>query len=403
MASYLSLRGILVGFGTSLASLPGVTHGLGQRLLQIPQIPATYLGLFIVPFQLTIGREAMLMPVHAVWEPAVLLPTALLLGLGGLTWWLARRSPLAFFGGLWCGLAILPVSSLVPQYLLIAEHYLYLPMIGLATLEVAGIVFLTDRLARWHPGLLVRRHALALLVLVLIVYGARTVARNRDWADDVALYRATVAAIPNSLSARYSLGRLLAQQHQFASAEEQFATALQLDPTSKAIQLQLASVWAQQGKVEQAEAAYRRLLERDPTYVPAYLRLGLLAHKQGRPAEAIVLFQQALKLKPEDVASRNALGLVYLQQGQVDAAIVEFQHALENAPQDSSVRSNLATAYLRQGRVQEGIAELEQAVTLEPGNAALQHNLGLAYQRGGLPDLAAAAFRRSGSSSSDDR
>src|SRR5207253_1776888 len=119
---------------------------------------------------------------------------------------------------------LLPVSHLIPFRELLAEHYLYVPMIGVA-LAVSG---LTDAaVARWPA------HRTLLAGTVAIVVGAlmaRTVVRNRDWRDRVTLWSATVAVVPRCARAQYNLGQAYFERSRLADAERAWLAAAALQP-----------------------------------------------------------------------------------------------------------------------------------------------------------------------------
>jgi len=60
-------------------------------------------------------------------------------------------------------------------------------------------------------------------VLALVLLGARTVVRNRDWKDDLTLWTKTVQNAPQVSRARSALGNAYLSRALFDQAAEQFA------------------------------------------------------------------------------------------------------------------------------------------------------------------------------------
>ncbi len=160
------------------------------------------------------------------WTPALAASAALLLALLAATVALRRTRPWWSFGLGWCLIGLLPTNSILPRYDLVNDRQLYLPLIGLSlalALELAARgAFAAGAWRRVAPPLL----ALALLL------GAGTQRRNADYASEIALWRATVAAAPDKARPYNNLG----YAYQLAGCDAE------------------------------AAAAYRRALEREPDY-----------------------------------------------------------------------------------------------------------------------------------------
>ena len=117
---------------------------------------------------------------------------------------LCKRNRGAFF--LACiGLAwIAPVSNvLFPIGTIMAERFLYVPLLGLITCVVLGIYFAAKRLRMraYTPGLL------CLLTIAALI--ARTWVRNSDWKDDLSIATASVQASPGSFKTHDLLANVL--------------------------------------------------------------------------------------------------------------------------------------------------------------------------------------------------
>ena len=116
-------------------------------------------------------------------DPAALLAAAgvALLGAAALAAAWQRRGWAA--PALWFFVTLAPVLQIVPHHDFMAEHFLYLPLVGLALGAGAAI----ERIAGAR-GLSWTR---ALAAALLVVFAARTVRRNRDWKDPLTFWRTT--------------------------------------------------------------------------------------------------------------------------------------------------------------------------------------------------------------------
>jgi hypothetical protein len=190
----------------------------------------------------------------------------------------------------------LPVSGLstflFQYYSTVADHYLYLPMFGIA---VIAAFFIAD-----HPSLRWPTGAIVLLLATLSFIQASY------WRDDETLYRHVLAISPRSFVSHTNLSMVLASQGHLDAAEQQLLDATQIDPNYYQAWETLAELRAQRGELdpaldaeEHAMAARLLLPPRTLTTYPAQLDFyGQLLMKKGRTAQAIEQFNHALKLNP---------------------------------------------------------------------------------------------------------
>ncbi|MFL6216564.1 MAG: hypothetical protein ACJ74J_21955 [Blastocatellia bacterium] len=179
---------------------------------------------------------------------------------GGL--WALDRHRLAAFAVLSYFVMLLPVSQIVPHHELTADHYLYLPMMSFALL----VAIVSERLQARGPKAM--QVTYATLAIVVLVFAAMTISRNRVWKDDLTLWQTNYQEAPDSIRAVSSLAKA-------------YAT---INPG-------------------RAEALYRRCLDVDPTYAPAYYSLALLCRSRDKAREAEALIHAGLALPDEQIAT----------------------------------------------------------------------------------------------------
>ncbi len=181
--------------------------------------------LLIFPVRLLADYSVAAVPVVATAVyPLAWAAVLVLLAVFALSCWLRRRAPLAVFLLWWIAATLLPSSHVIPHHDFFAEHYLYLPLFGFAGLTV----LLLKRIGH-HFGI-ARRHVEWAGVLLVLVYGARTAARNRDWRDDLTLWQVTAAAAPRSARAHANYGGALLAQYRLDEAEEEFRISRRIKP-----------------------------------------------------------------------------------------------------------------------------------------------------------------------------
>jgi hypothetical protein len=230
--------------------------GLGRRLPAIAGAALAQLGLLAWPVDLHLERLVAVPGWSAfaalgAWA-AVL---AVLIGLVVL----ARRVP----GGLFllgvAALAYAPVSGLVPVYpalatraLFTAEHFLYLPLVGLAPLVVGAVA------AYWPAS--ARRLAPVALGALLAGWAVIVVARNRDWRTEESIFRDTIRHQPPVARIWFNLGNLALAAGRLDEAEQLYDAALAREPDDAGTHLNLGIVCQRQGRLDEAERHYRAAL-----------------------------------------------------------------------------------------------------------------------------------------------
>lgn len=225
LAGYFILRKFLMA-GGAVPAIP-LNSELFLRILSIPRTLLMYLGTILSFHDLHYYRSI------DILEPAG--PgTVGLLAVVSAVILILRRAPrpyrrLLLAGAGWFGISLLPVLNVVPiinEYSLIltAEHFLYLPLVGI----VIFIVGLGHWGASRMPG---RRQgvcaAAAVGVLGLIFLGT-TMRQNTVWAGEIPLLERTVRFEPGFGRARMLLAGAYYRNGEYAKSIAEFRRALDI-------------------------------------------------------------------------------------------------------------------------------------------------------------------------------
>ncbi len=227
-------------------------------------------------------------------------------------------------GGAW----LLP-SSLVPLLETMAEHRAYLAGLLLA-LGLATLLPVTPRArVAW------------LLAPALL---AATVARNRVWADEVALWADAAADNPASARAWYGYGEALRYARRFVEAAPAYARAAELDPDDPDARINLGIAKAESGDPDGARAAWEAVLRADPRSCAAHNNLGGLAFRAGRLEEATASYTSALGWCPDDPIAHLNLANLAWERAEVRKAAFHYREYLrvaEDGPASPIARERL--------------------------------------------------------------
>jgi tetratricopeptide (TPR) repeat protein len=424
IAGYLVLRFAVLGRLLSDPSASGETWrnpvigaGLAERLMTAVNVAFRYLQLALFPRDLSADWQFEAVPLvetpgaGTFWLPLVVVALAAVLAVR-----LARRSPLALFGAL----TAIGAYSLVSHVafvapVVLAERFLYLPMVGLCALAAAAIDGLRQALRK--PRVV----ALGIAALLVVPLAIRSRVRIADWRDDRTLFAAAVETTPRSALAWNNLGFEQLEADELEAAAVSFDEALSIAPFYRSARINLATVERRRGRLGVAEALLREAARDHPEAGEVWLALiPLLGERadaldaDGRAAEARTLRAEAVDLARTQAARAEAEGAwggaavlrvgaaASLERlGDVPAAEAEFARAVaatdrELAEGDAvdetaqKVRAAVLFEYARflssRGRVDEAAARLAEA-----REAAL---------RSGDPELAAGMPQRPVSSTS---
>ncbi|HEV7924673.1 MAG TPA: tetratricopeptide repeat protein [Verrucomicrobiae bacterium] len=235
----------------------------------------------------------------------------------------ARKTrPYWLVGWLWFLAALFPLLNVVqigtqPM----ADHYMYLPSVGLWMLVCWEAYDLTAPL---------RNGRVVLGGLCAVLLGACCVTswiQLGYWKNEETL----LSRIPDSKSnpkghADYIAFLLL--QRQIPQAQAECQKAIALFPDSAAFQALFGDVLSAQGKSNEAIEKYKLALQLDPNSIVARVALGhaLLAKKRAADAEAE--FKTVIHDQPKNFEAHALLAKALLLQGQATAATAEFRASL---------------------------------------------------------------------------
>lgn len=300
---FLAARQVLSG--SQLASdILASPHELKLRLISIAQVLWTDLRILVFPHDLHYYRSTDILSANAWWW----------VGIAGLIAALVKSNRDVRFGAWWFLLALLPVLNIVPlinEYSLIltADHFLYVPMIGIMIIFGVLARALVAHNAQWKIGLKIG------FGVLVVCMGAFLMQQNAFWKDEVSLFERTLKFEPN-----FARGHLLlAKAHYFnghyASASKHFAKAYSLmkmyaskagnEPSRrfyygfiKGICFDWAHNFEASGQWEEAKAKYLEAAAIDPTDPVLWNNLGVVSHKSGNMDDAKSYFQKALNVSP---------------------------------------------------------------------------------------------------------
>jgi Tfp pilus assembly protein PilF len=342
---FVVLRAAVIGEVTPAPDLldnPLGTLSFAARAATTVKVIGLYAARLVFPYWLSADYSFdQISAVESPLDAGFLGGLTAMLGVPVLAWWSRHRAPALTLG---LGVLIATFAVVANVFFLIGtimgERLMYLPSAGfcLAVAAALGAAASESRApaARRSP-------AFALPVaLLVVVFGARTLARNRVWSDPLTFYSAMTADAPRS-----------------ARSHRELAVAL-----------------GAAGRLDEARSAFERSLAIKPDDAATLYDFGNVASEHGRFDEAVELYRRALQAKPDFVAAMENLGNAESMRGNHAAALVWLRRARDHEPDSPGLEMNIANTLYRNGDVAEARTAYERALALAPTSADILTNYG---------------------------
>jgi len=371
--------------GTGAVAFP---YGPLDRLLIASRALCFYLGKFLWPADLTFS--------YPLWtiDTAALLAYVWLAGLGllaGVVFLLRKRfgrGPETAF--VWVAAMLSPLLGFIMlytfKYTFVADHYVYVALLGPVALVAAGVFSLRRPVLR-----------LSLAAVILAAATTATFRQSHIYKDLETLWRATIARNPASHIGHNNLSVALLAKGQAEDALQHAQQVLALNPpqSDRALaHINQGNALLQLGRIDESIFQLQKAVETQPDLADAHNNLGSAWRRKGELDAAIACFQKAIAIAPAHANAHYNLGNAYFDRGAFDDAVREYQTALASNPNDPDTHTNLASACLHLRRSGEAIAHFQTALQLTPASIQSHSNLAYALLQASRPDEAAAVLER---------
>jgi tetratricopeptide (TPR) repeat protein len=350
-----------------------------------------------------------------------------LLGLSALGYGMSKRGAgrsVRIFGAVWFLVSFLPISNVVQLNATVAEHWLYLPSVGL-------LIFLAGWAIEMPPR---RRAVLGYAAMVAVVaLGVRSFIRSGDWSNEETFYKRTLAAGGTSDRVSVNLAQVYARRHDYQAAEELLRKILQTNPEYPTARNTFSAVLRLQGKKAEAEkflqstvkladtsrhdyprtwmaslnlaqmkheakddqAALKILADARATYPNVWDLLSFECEvrrtKEG-PATAIPIVEQFVRQNWWHHGATLALGQLYAQENDAVRAESELRWASWLDVHDAQSLRLIALMKLNQNRFDEAVKLQRRAIARQPDQPSQYVLLSTILERMGRSDEARAAL-----------
>lgn len=334
----ISIVYVLVALGAlpereaTLQSTHYQSGGIDNPFLLIPIAVTSYFELIFFPKTLTLYHSELYFS-QIQFAIRLLITLIFLIGI----FFSFKKNKFIFFWSVFFLLALSPTLTPFRLNWIVAERYLYLPILGILTLLGLGF-------EKLNHSAKFKQISYIVFVIVVILLSARTIVRNIDWKSEDNLWIATGKTSPSSPNTHNNLGDVYGRWGDKQKALQEFQRAIELKPNYGDAYHNLANVYRELGQLDKALENYQNALKFNPDLWQSYQNIAAIYFSQKNYALALENIQKATTINPENLNLRNNLGVVYLIMGQKDQARDAFINVLNLDPNNQLARQGLLEA-----------------------------------------------------------
>ncbi|KAK7108448.1 protein O-mannosyl-transferase TMTC2-like [Littorina saxatilis] len=284
----------------------------------------------------------------------------------------------------------------------IAERILYIPSMGFCLLVGQGAYLLS---VRWRSEGKRKGVQAAVLILILL-FSARTWLRNQDWQSEEKLYRAGISV--NPAKAWGNLANVLNDKGDAADAEEAYRNALKYRGNMADVHYNLGILLQNQARIEEAMESYKRAISFRPKLTVAHLNLGILSAQTGRVEAAALSYRHCADLDTSNLKDPRLhentkisclynLGRLFADHNRLQEAEAAYLEALKKRPSyyaPQSIQNMLGELYMKMNRFDDAEHWYREALKSKPDHIPAHLTLAKLFQHKKLDDKAEVWFQK---------
>ena len=408
---YITLRFVFLHNPTE-SYIPYPQNSLWINFLTMSKVIASYIKLLFFPVHL--NADYVVPNTSSPGELSFVLSFLLIVSVIVITYRLFFYSKALFFSILWFFVTLLPVLNIIPIENIMAERYLYIPLVGFCILGgqllslIPGSGLKSDILTSWS--------FLIIIGIILTGFCWQTCNRAKIWFDDLSLWSTTVIDSPQSSRAHNNLGVLYKKMGFIDAAMKEYNTAIQIRPDyseahgnianvymNKGLSIldkrvlsktfdNLAKAYVDEGHLKNAIAEYKKSIEISPFNETAHFNLGVTYGKIGLTNEAEIEYKNVIQINDNNPHAHNNLGNIYEDRNLLDNAMAEYKLSASIDQGSAITHNNMGNVYVKKGLLDEAIMEYKLATTCDPKGVIYHENLGNTYTKKGLIEEAIGEF-----------
>jgi len=339
-----------------------------SRLAGAFYILGRYFSLFLFPATLVFDYSYNTIPHVSFAHPLAVLTFGLICF--GLIYALKKlpvRSIVSFSILFFLGTMVLVSNVFFLIEATMAERFIYTPSLGLCLLVgyFANTLLMGKKTFEGPVTVShIRNNKLFIpALLVLLIFGGRTVVRSNDWKDNLTLLQKDVKASPESARIRYALGSTLLVEKALG------------EPEGSA---------ARKNYLERSIVELSKGVSILPNYNDAWYHLGIAYKELGDAKNAVAAFEQARSYKAFNDANHfTSSGIAYGLNKQYDKAIADLEAAVKLDPENADAWNNYGLYLNEGGNMQASLDALNKSIAIKKDFDKAYYNRGNTYAKAG--------------------
>ncbi len=309
-----------------------------SNMLTIPKGLLHYFKILLYPKDLIFYYN--LTPEHSIASISVIAGISLILLMIFIMFRYAKGNGVFSFGIALFFIFLLPVSGIVPLEIIVADRYMYIPLVGLAL----SFFTILEKLPKdW------KRKLSYTLVVIALMFSYVTVQNGLTWVEQKGIWEKILRKSPGNIRAMNTLTELSMNQKEYDRALELIINVLKIDDADPGALKNYAHYKSERlkdyrGALELLESA----LIADPEDKEIYFEIGKAYYALEEYDHALDILRKGMMRHyefPDDLELnyRYVLANVYVKKIMFNEAVAEFGNILTKSSDflDSAKRYNL--------------------------------------------------------------
>jgi len=315
-----------------------------------------YLWLLLFPVNLTWDYSYSQVPVVTFSDWRAILPLFVYLGMGIYVILFFRKKDIFVFAILFYLITLFLSSNLIVKIgATMGERFLYVPSLGFCI----ALVFLLLKVFKLNPAAVRWQNQNALFFLlgaIFLLYGFKTVDRNKAWKNNFELFSSGLEVSTMSARAHWAIAseyRLkgeaetdrVKRQNDFKVSVDEYEKGIKIYQDDPEVWYNLGVTYFDQGDTANARKVYARAIEMKPNYSMAMNNTGVIYFNQKNYPKALYYFNRILETDSTFTDAIGNIGATYHNMGDYKKAAGYYEKALVKDPNNKSTLQNIATVY----------------------------------------------------------
>jgi protein O-mannosyl-transferase len=312
-----------------------------------------------------------------------------------------RRNYLITVAILFFLIPLIPVSNIFfPIGTFMNERFIYISSLGFCLLVAyISICLLKTRGYGFIP--------ICVLPIVFILYGYKTIDRNKAWYNDYTLFTTDVKTSVNSAKSNCSAGGILLEStdtitdvvkkaNVLEQSKKYLLKAVSIHPTYVDALLLLGNVYFKMGNAyDSAMYYYTAILKIYPENNLAVRNMLAVGGIISEPDQKIHVYEAVLNYDKNNFEANYHLGVLYGKvKNNIEKAIGYLEKAVQLNPESKDACVDLGVAYGIMKNYARSAEVLEKAVVIDSNDRNIYINLGISYQNTGNLEKAKECFEK---------